>query len=60
MSTTHLNLSARADVKRGLSVLIDKMPRPWVHEHATGPTEDSEVELDADQKAALNELRCAS
>ena len=41
-------------------MLIDKMPRPWMHEHATGPTEDSEVELDADQKAALNELRCAS
>ena len=50
----------RADVKKGLSVLIDKLPRPFMHEHATGPTEETQVGLDADQKAALQELRYAT
>ena len=38
-------------------MLIDKLPRPWMHEHATGSIEEVEVELDPDQKAALEELR---
>ena len=40
-------------------MLIDKLPRPWMHEHATGPVEETQVVLDADQKAALQELRHA-
>ena len=38
-------------------MLIDKLPRPWLHEHATGPVEEIEVQLDAEQKTALKELR---
>lgn len=37
----------RADVKRGLSVLIDKLPRLWMHAPASGLVNESGVELDA-------------
>ena len=59
--TFHLQLWPKcacvADVKKGLSVIIDKLPRFWMHEHATGATEETQVGLDPDQKAALQELR---
>ena len=37
-------------------MLIDKLPRPIMHEHATGLTEINEVELDNMQQAAFRKL----
>ena len=39
------------------SMLSEKLP--WMGSRATGGIEDTEVELDADQEAALKDLRYA-
>lgn len=44
-------------MERGLSVVIDALPQPWMHLHASGPIENAEVKLDANQDEALKQLR---